>query len=163
MVESGVWAVPVSVSALVVVGLLEELPPGDNNRILYLIERGMMRQAEGDYAGSVRDWQAAADKMEELDYYSLSKGAASWVANDQAKAYRGMPFEQILMHAYAAQSYFAMGKWEDAAVEGRNIVAKLENLNGFQTLPVNWTINSGFRKAFFSRVAEITRCLKKPE
>jgi hypothetical protein len=31
-----------------------------------------------------------------------------------------------------------------------------EELNGFQTPPVNWTINSGFKKAFFSRVAEIT-------
>jgi hypothetical protein len=31
-----------------------------------------------------------------------------------------------------------------------------EALNGFQTPPVNWTINSSFKKAFFSRVAEIT-------
>jgi len=29
-----------------------------------------------------------------------------------------------------------------------------EELNGFQTPPVNWTINSGFKKAFSSRVAE---------
>jgi hypothetical protein len=31
-----------------------------------------------------------------------------------------------------------------------------EELNGFQTPPVNWTINSKLKKAFFSRVAEIT-------
>jgi hypothetical protein len=31
-----------------------------------------------------------------------------------------------------------------------------EALNGFQTPPLNWAINSGFKKAFFSRVAEIT-------
>jgi hypothetical protein len=31
-----------------------------------------------------------------------------------------------------------------------------EALNGFQTVPVNWTINSPFKKAFFLRVAEIT-------
>ena len=36
-----------------------------------------------------------------------------------------------------------------------------EELNGFQTPPVNWTINSGFKKAFFSRVAEITGYLEK--
>jgi hypothetical protein len=28
---------------------------------------------------------------------------------------------------------------------------------------VNWTINSPFKKAFFSRVAEITGYLEKPE
>jgi hypothetical protein len=31
-----------------------------------------------------------------------------------------------------------------------------EELNGFQTPPVNWTINSDFKRAFFSRVAEVT-------
>ena len=38
-----------------------------------------------------------------------------------------------------------------------------EALNGFQTPPVNWTINSDFKKAFFSRVAKITGSLEKPE
>ena len=35
-------------------------------------------------------------------------------------------------------------------------------LNGFQTPPVNWTINSDFKRAFFGRVAEITglKCTK---
>ena len=32
----------------------------------------------------------------------------------------------------------------------------LEELSGFQTPPVNWTINSPFKRAFFSRVAEVT-------
>jgi hypothetical protein len=31
-----------------------------------------------------------------------------------------------------------------------------EELNGFQTPPVNWTINSPFKRAFFERVAEVT-------
>lgn len=31
-----------------------------------------------------------------------------------------------------------------------------EHLNGFQTPPVNWTINSPFKRAFFTRVAEVT-------
>jgi hypothetical protein len=32
----------------------------------------------------------------------------------------------------------------------------LEDLVGFQTPPANWAINSPFKKAFFSRVAEVT-------
>ena len=31
-----------------------------------------------------------------------------------------------------------------------------EELNGSQTPPVNWTINSPFKRVFFERVAEIT-------
>ena len=32
----------------------------------------------------------------------------------------------------------------------------LAQLNGFQTPPVNWTINTPFKRAFFDRVAEVT-------
>jgi hypothetical protein len=35
-------------------------------------------------------------------------------------------------------------------------LGQLEELVGFQTPPVNWTINSPFKRAFFSRAAEIT-------
>jgi len=31
-----------------------------------------------------------------------------------------------------------------------------EALNGFQTPPVNWAINTPFKRAFFGRVAEVT-------
>jgi hypothetical protein len=31
------------------------------------------------------------------------------------------------------------------------------DLSGFQTVPVNWSINTDFKRAFFDRVAEITR------
>ena len=33
-----------------------------------------------------------------------------------------------------------------------------EELNGFQTPPVNWTINTPYKRAFFDRVAEVTGC-----
>ncbi len=38
-----------------------------------------------------------------------------------------------------------------------------QELNGFQTPPVNWTINTAFKRAFFTRVAEITGALKTSE
>ena len=37
-------------------------------------------------------------------------------------------------------------------------VGPFEELNGFQTPPVNWTINTAFKRAFFSRVAEVIGC-----
>ncbi len=38
----------------------------------------------------------------------------------------------------------------------RKNVGPLADLNGFQTPPVNWTINTLFKRAFFRRVAEVT-------
>jgi hypothetical protein len=45
------------------------------------------------------------------------------------------------------EGYEARPRWNDKPVE---------ELNGFQTPLVNWTINSPFKRAFFSRVAEVT-------
>ncbi len=36
-----------------------------------------------------------------------------------------------MLHAFGALNYFAMALWDDAAVEARNVIARLENLNGF--------------------------------
>jgi len=33
---------------------------------------------------------------------------------------------------------------------------RYEDLSGFQTPPVNWAINTDLKRAFFTRVAEIT-------
>jgi len=41
--------------------------------------------------------------------------------------------------------------------KGRPREDRYEELSGFQTLPVNWSINTPVKKAFFDRVREITR------
>lgn len=42
----------------------------------------------------------------------------------------------------------------DWAAQGRE--SRYADLSGFQTLPVNWSINTDFKRAFFARVEEIT-------
>jgi hypothetical protein len=42
----------------------------------------------------------------------------------------------------------------DWAVRGRE--GQYEHLSGFQTLPVNWSINTDHKRAFFSRLSEVT-------
>jgi len=101
------------------------------NNVLILMERGMSHQARGNYEASVDDWNAAVEEAKRLDYYSLSQGAASILSNDEAMAFRGAPYERTLLHAFAAKSYLALQMWEDAAVEARNIIDRLENLDGF--------------------------------
>ncbi|MBC7256944.1 MAG: hypothetical protein H5T66_12670, partial [Chloroflexi bacterium] len=47
--------------------------------------------------------------------------------------------------------------WADYAAHPRyRDDALWENLSGFQTPPVNWHINTPFKRAFFQRVAQIT-------
>ncbi|MBN1557994.1 MAG: hypothetical protein JW951_07590 [Lentisphaerae bacterium] len=119
---------------------LTPLPPGETDRVLMLMERGMIQQQRRQYTASIEDWQAAVDLARALDYYSVSRGGASWIVNDRVQAFRGLPYERTLIHAFAAKSYAALGLWDDAAVEARNIVARLEHVRGFPDDPYSRTL-----------------------
>ena len=110
---------------------LAAIPGGDTDRLLVQMERGMIRQARHEYDASIKDWLEAAALGEKLDYYSLTRGTASFAANDRVMAFRGAPYERTLMRAFTAKNYLALSMWDDAAVEARNIIARLENLYGF--------------------------------
>ncbi|MBP7828966.1 MAG: hypothetical protein KA248_03510 [Kiritimatiellae bacterium] len=106
--------------------VLETAKPPEKDEVLFLMERGTIRQAAGRYEDSAKDFDAANQRLEELQTYSVSKGAASWVVNDGVQNFRGAPFERTLLHAMAAKNYLALGKWDDAAVESRRIIKSLE-------------------------------------
>jgi len=110
---------------------LAAIPAGDKDEILYLMERGMVRQNLGQYAASAADWRKAGELDARLDTYSLSRGASSLIMNDRTLAFRGMPFERTLMYAFLAKDYLADSNWDYAAICARNIIKKLEALDGF--------------------------------
>jgi hypothetical protein len=66
--------------------------------------------------------------------------------------------EEYCSWGYYSQGYGCGGSWKhgrfDWLEHGRE--AQFENLSGFQTIPINWGINTTEKKAFFSKVAEIT-------
>jgi len=97
----------------------------EKDRVLFLMERGAIRQARGDYENSSRDFIEAADLIERLQTYSVSKGATSLVVNDAVQDFRGAPYERTLLHALTALNHLAVGHWENAAVEARRIIYSL--------------------------------------
>lgn len=103
---------------------LDQLPEKDP--VLFLVERGTIRQAAGHYEKSAEDFVAAAARLEALETYSLSEGAGSLVINDTVQEFQGKPYEQTMLHSMAALSYLATGAWDDAAVEARQLVARLD-------------------------------------
>jgi hypothetical protein len=104
---------------------LAEADPGQD-RVLFWMERGTIRQAAAEYTNSARDFISAYDRIEELQTYSMSRGGASMVVNDTVQEYRGFPYERTLLHAFTAKDHLALGRWEDAAVEARRIIGSLE-------------------------------------
>ncbi len=105
---------------------VDSVPAGGKDEVLVLLERGTIRQAGHDYEGSARAFIEAAGRLEELETYSVSRGAASLVVNDTVQPFRGAPYERTLLHAFAAQAHLGTGNWELAAVEARRIIESLE-------------------------------------
>lgn len=101
------------------------------DRVLLLMERGMIHHTGGDHAFAIRDWLDAADRIQELDYVRLSEKTTSMIINDRTQTYTGRPYERALLHAFTAKSYFALAQWREAAVEARLLADGFENLNGF--------------------------------
>ncbi len=95
------------------------------DRVLFLMERGMIRLFNGDYERSARDFIDAYDRLVELETYSLSRGGASMVVNDTVQDFRGFPYERTLLHAFTAKSHFGRGAWENAAIEARRLIQSL--------------------------------------
>lgn len=110
---------------------LAQLPENDKDRVLFLMERGMIRHSLQKYDDSSRDWLEAVQLEKDLETHSASKAAASMVINDRTLAFRGAPYEQTLLHTFLAKNFLAQGRWDDAAVEGRNIARRQENRGAF--------------------------------
>lgn len=70
-------------------------------------------------------------------------------------------WQNYVSWGYYDQGYNGEARQHDIWVEDSAFHLRethLENLSGFQTPPVNWTINTPRKRAFFDRVAEVTGC-----
>ncbi|MEI6514491.1 MAG: hypothetical protein WCO77_00815 [bacterium] len=105
--------------------------PHNGNSVLYLMERGMIRHHLRDYTNSTADWLEAVRLEKALEVHSVSRAGTSMIVNDAVLSFRGYPYEFTYLHAFLAQNFLAQGKWEDAAVEARNIAHRLEKLDEF--------------------------------
>ena len=95
------------------------------DRLIYLMERGLLLHLAGEYKQSHQALQAADDLTEELVTRSLSGEALSFVVNDSTVPYRGEDYESAYLNYYKALNFLAQGDYEAAAVEARRVDEKL--------------------------------------
>ncbi|MGC9468506.1 MAG: hypothetical protein ACP5HS_07935 [Anaerolineae bacterium] len=76
-----------------------------------------------------------------------------------------VPNLDVCWRNYVSWGYYDQGFANQAEIEDpytgyqdrpRYVEGPLETLSGFQTPPVNWTINTPFKRQFFERVAKLT-------
>ncbi len=96
------------------------------DRVMDLMDRGMLLHLRGDYAASNRALTAAADEIDRLFGVSVSDELAALAWNEASRAFVGEEFERIMVHLIMAFNYLHLNKLEDAAVEARIINQKLQ-------------------------------------
>lgn len=103
----------------------------DRNRLLYLLEKGMIEDRMGKREVSRNLWMKADRVSDELFTKSMSKEAASYIYNDAAQAYPGEDYEKVAIHTMLAHSFLSDGDLPAARVEAARINTKLAEINGF--------------------------------
>lgn len=93
--------------------------------LLYLQEMGRLEQLAGNPEASRQAFEKAIARYQSSDadatiqVTGLAAGTMSLLTNDNALPYPGYPYERILVHAYQALNYLALGDRSGAQVELR--------------------------------------------
>ena len=107
---------------------IETQSKDNKDRVLYLLNKGMVQRMKRDFTASNESLEAAKQEMERLYAASVSENALSFVVNDATVSYAGDDYEQVLVHLYMALNYLELGQRDDARVEALQVDIKLREI-----------------------------------
>lgn len=107
---------------------LEKQADSKTDRVLYLLNKGMVLRMKRDFASSNAALEAAKTEMNRLYAESVSENALSFIVNDATVSYAGDDYEQVLVHLYKALNYLELGQLNEARVEALQVDIKLREL-----------------------------------
>ncbi|HET7765703.1 MAG TPA: hypothetical protein VFK92_11505 [Burkholderiales bacterium] len=99
----------------------EKLKPNAADRVLYLMNTGMLQRMCGDYDASTRTLEATKRQIEDLRALSLREQALSVTVNDATKSFIGEDFERVMVNNYLALNYLERGQLDAARVEALQV------------------------------------------
>jgi hypothetical protein len=98
------------------------------DRLLLLMDRGMVLHAAGQWAESIEVFAEADRVAGELDITSVSEEAKTLATSERERAYRGEDFERLMISVLQALNYAQLGQDEDALVEVRRVNERLQKM-----------------------------------
>lgn len=105
---------------------------GDKNRLLYLLDQGMVLHLAQQYVESNKALEEANTLVEELYTKHLRDEASALLVNEAQRPFVGDPFEHVMINVVKALNYAALQQWNEALVEGRRIDHRLNVLHDKQ-------------------------------
>ena len=98
------------------------------NKLLLLLDRGMMLHAAGKWKESLATLHQADELSQKLDFTSVTEEAGVLLTNEGTRTYRGEDFEKLMISMLLALNYSALGQTEDALVEVRRINERITKM-----------------------------------
>lgn len=98
------------------------------NKLLYFMYRGWVNRMLGNYQGSNNDLEVA-DLMIEDFHKQAGFEALALISNPGVRPYQAEDFEKVMVNYYKALNYISLGRYEEARVEARRIIIRLQELN----------------------------------
>lgn len=99
------------------------------DRLLFLMEKGMLLHLSGAWRESNAALEEADRLSDELFTRSLSAAGMSYLTGDAVIPYAGEDYELAYLNFYKALNYLALGELDEARVECRRVDEKLQLLN----------------------------------
>lgn len=100
----------------------------EKNRLLYLLDKGVVLQMMGQYEESNKFFEEAYIFIEDFQR-NFGREALSLITSDMVRDYGGEDFEKVFVHYYKAMNYIMLDQLEEAMVEARRINIKLNEIN----------------------------------
>lgn len=108
--------------------LIEKVQPARRDRLLHLLDRGIILQAAGRYEESNRALDEAEEVANVLSARSVTKETAATLWSEEARDYPGERSEIAMIPVLRMLNYILLDQWSEALVEVRrlgNVVARI--------------------------------------
>jgi hypothetical protein len=102
---------------------------GTKDRLLFLMDQGMVLHLAGQYAQSNIVLEEAHFLIEDLYTKRLRDEASALLVNEARQPYEGAPHEHVMVNVVKALNYAALQQWDEALVEARRIDHRLNVLS----------------------------------
>jgi hypothetical protein len=117
-------------------GLLAKRKAPERNRLIFLMNRGMLLRMHGEFETSNQVFSEAKLLVADLNALSLREQTMALTINDAMRSYAGAPYEQVMLNIYSALNYLELGRFDDARVEALQVDLLLGELGDAEVGPL---------------------------
>lgn len=97
------------------------------DRLLFLMEAGIIRHTQGEYEESNKIFKEAEIIADNIKV-SLSKTGLAFMLSDNESNFRGEDFERVLIKFYVALNYIFMGDYQSAKIYFRRVDIEMKDM-----------------------------------